>query len=135
MAIPVSSCSVFIQIWVDVNALQNGQTRGVYLVDNNLNNGSSDEGTTSLCTNVPSNTSICWTVLNVDPNSTATLSIQNFSDSPVFGAGGVPQMVAANTWTGQVMATGTASYSVTFNMEPAGGTGITTTVTPQLVVT
>jgi len=129
-----SECSVFIQIWVDTNALQNGSTKGVYLVDNNLNNGSSDEGTPSLDTNVPTNTKICWTVANVDPNWDGSLSIQNFGNAGVFGAGGTPQLINPQTWTGQVQANGSDVYDIVFNAVPAGGTGITTTVKPTLTV-
>jgi len=126
MAIPPSSCSLFIQIWVDTNALQTGSQNGVYVVDNNLNNGSTNEGTTSLATKTTTGTNICWSVLNTNPNATDVLTIQNFSNAAVFGAGGTPKMVNANTWTGTVQNAGTSSYSVTFN--DVNGTGITTTV-------
>ena len=129
-----SNCSVFVQIWVDTDALQNGQTTGVYLVDNNLNHGSSNEGTVNLSTNVPIGTNICWSLLNVDPTSDTILSIQNFSNAGVFGASGTPQQVNANTWTGQVQATGNDSYGITFNAQIPGQSGITTTVNPSLSV-
>ncbi len=127
-----SECSIFIQIWVDTNALQNGSTNGVYLVDSNNNNGSSQEGTTSLITNATTNSKICWTILNTNINSDVQLSIANFSNASVFGAGGTPQQYQPNIWTGQVQANGKASYSITFNTEK--GVGITTTVHPTLSV-
>lgn len=129
-----SECSIFIQIWVDTNALQNGSTKGVYLVDNNLNNGSSNEGTPSLDTNVTTNAKICWTVANIDPNWNGELSIQNFGNAGVFGAGGTPTQVNGQTWTGQAQANGSDSYDIIFNAVPSGGTGITTTVVPTLTV-
>lgn len=129
-----SECSVFIQIWVDTNALQNGSTYGVYLVDNNLNHGSSSEGTPTLNTKVPTNTKICWSILNTNVNWNGQLSIQNFGNAGVFGSGGTPQQVSATTWTGQVQANGSDVYDIVFNAEPAGGTGITTTVRPTLIV-
>lgn len=134
MATPPSACSVFIQIWVDTNALQNGQTTGVYLVDNNLNHGSSNEGTVSLLTNVPVGTSICWSLLNVDPTSNTVLNLANFGNASVFGASGTPQMVNATTWTGQVQAAGNASYNINFSAQIPGSSGITTNVTPSLSV-
>lgn len=129
-----SECGVFVQIWVDTNALQNGSTTGVYLVDSNHNNGSSHEGTPSLNTNVSTNTKICWQVLNTNKNWDGELSIQNFSNAGVFGAGGTPTQVDPSTWTGQVQANGSDTYEVTFNAQPSGGTGISTTATPTLTV-
>jgi len=133
MATPPSSCSVF-QIWVDTNALQNGQTTGVYLVDNNLNHGSTSEGTVNLQTVVPVGTNICWSLLNVNPTSNAILAIQNFGNASVFGASGTPQQVNATTWTGQVQASGQASYNINFSAQIPGSSGITTNVTPSLSV-
>jgi hypothetical protein len=129
-----SECGVFVQIWVDTNALQNGSTTGVYLVDSNHNNGSSAEGTVNLNTNVSTNTKVCWQVLNTNKNWDGELSIQNFGNSAVFGAGGTPTQVDQSTWTGQAQANGTATYGITFNAQPAGGTGISTTVNPVLTV-
>lgn len=134
MAITPSSCSLFIQIWVDTNALQNGQTTGVYLVDNNLNHGSSNEGTVNLNSSVPVGTNICWSLLNVDPTSNTILTIQNFGNASVFGASGTPQQFNATTWTGQVQAAGTASYNINFTAQIPGSSGITTNVNPTLSV-
>jgi hypothetical protein len=134
MAIPASSCSTFVQIWVDTNALQNGQTTGVYLVDNNLNNGSGNEGTVNLQTNVPVGTNICWSLLNVNPSSNTILQIQNFGNASVFGASGTPQQVNATTWTGQVQAAGQAQYNINFSAQIPGQSGITTNVNPSLTV-
>lgn len=130
--IPVSACSIFIQIWVDTNALQNGQTRGVYLVDNNLNHGSAQEGTPTLSTSVPTGTNICWQILNVDLNSSAVLSIQDIGNASVWGASGQPQKFNETTWTGQAQARGNAPYQVTFNAQVSTGSGITTSVNPTV---
>ncbi|NEO98852.1 MAG: hypothetical protein F6K58_09275 [Symploca sp. SIO2E9] len=127
-----SECNIFVQIWVDTNALQNGSTNGVYLVDSNYNNGSSEEGTASLKTYATTNSKICWQILNTNINSDVTLSIQNFGNASVFGAGGTPQQYSSTIWTGQVQANGKADYSITFNV--VKGVGISTTVCPTLYV-
>ena len=132
--IPPSSCSVFVQIWVDTNALQNQQTTGVYLVDNNLNHESGGEGTVNLNTVVPVGTSICWSLLNISPTSNTILTIQNFGNASVFGASGTPQQVNATTWTGQVQAAGNAQYNINFSAQIPGSSGITTNVNPSLSV-
>jgi hypothetical protein len=129
-----ASCSVFVQVWVDTNALQNGQTTGVYLVDNNLNHDSSNEGTVNLSTVVPVGTNICWSLLNVNPTSNTILQIQNFGNASVFGASGTPQQVNATTWTGQVQATGSANYNINFSAQIPGSSGITVSVNPSLSV-
>lgn len=129
-----AECSVFVQIWVDPNAVQNGQTTGVYLVDSNHNNGSSSEGTPNLNTNVPTNSKICWQVLSIDKNWAGDLSIANFSNAAVFGASGTPKAVNATTWTGQVEDNGQSNYSITFNVQKEGGSGITIIVNPCLTV-
>lgn len=134
MAISPTSCSVFIQVWVDTNALQNGQTTGVYLVDNNLNHGSTNEGTVNLQTVVPVGTNICWSLLNVNPTSNSILTLQNFGNASVFGASGTPQQVNPTTWTGQVQAAGQASYAINFSAQIPGSSGITTNVNPTLSV-
>jgi hypothetical protein len=133
-----NECSIFIQVWVDTNALQNGSMNGVYLVDNNLNNnlnnGSGSEGTSSLVTNVTTNAKICWSILNTNLNSKVQLSFSNFSNASVFGASGTPQAYDDTTWTGQAEANGHAPYSITFNAQEPGKAGISTTVTPTLYV-
>jgi hypothetical protein len=128
------SCSVFVQIWVDTSALQNGDTTGVYLVDNNLNNGSSNEGTVNLQTYVPVGTNICWSLLNVNPTSNTILQIQDFGNAGVFGFSGTPQRVNATTWTGQVQTAGIANYNINFIAQSPGSSAITTSVTPSLSV-
>lgn len=129
-----SECGVFVQIWVDTNALQNGSIKGVYLVDSNHNNGSSLEGTPNLVTNVSTNTKICWQIFPINKNWNGEVSIQNFGNASVFGAGGTPTQVDPSTWTGQVQENGNAKYELTFNAVPSGGTGITTTALPTLNV-
>ena len=129
-----TSCSTFIQIWVDTNALQNQQQTGVYLVDNNLNHGSTGEGTTGLMTKVPAGTNVCWSLLNVDPTSDTILQIQNLRNASVFGASGTPQQVNATTWTGTVQNAGSAPYTINFSAQIPGASGITTNVQPSFTV-
>ncbi len=131
-----TSCTTFIQIWVDANKLQNGSTAGVYLVDNRINNGSSNEGTSSLSTNVTSGTNICWEIFNIDLNSTTQLQISSISNASVFGASGQPQVAPdnANAFTGTVQSAGQAGYQISFNAIAPGGSGITSTVSPVLSV-
>jgi hypothetical protein len=122
--------SVFIQIWVDTNALQNGSTKGVYVVDNRVSNGSQNEGTASLTTNASNGSTVNWQIFNIDPTNTGTIGIQSISNSNAWGSGGQPQADPTyGGFSGQVQNTGTAQYSVTFNAQKQpGSAAITTTI-------
>lgn len=134
--VPTTSCTTFIQIWVDTNALQNGSTRGIYLVDNRVSQGSNNEGSPSLLTAVTNGTNICWEVFNIDMNSTTVLQLSAISNASVFGASGQPQAAPdnPNAFTGTVQNTGKAGYQITFNAQAPGGSGITATVSAALSV-
>ena len=124
MTIPVSSCTTTIQVWVDTNALTNGSTAGIYVVDNRLNWGSSNEGTPTLSTDVTKGTNICW-----------QLSIQNIGNAAIWGASGQPQQINSNTWTGQVQATGNHNpYLLVLNAQASGGSGITASLNLSMTV-
>lgn len=134
--VPTKNCTTFIQIWVDTNALQNGSTRGIYLVDNRVSQGSNNEGSPSLLTAVTNGTNICWEIFNIDMNSTTVLQLSAISNASVFGASGQPQVAPDNqsAFTGTVQSTGKASYQISFNAQAPGGSGITATVTAALSV-
>jgi len=61
------SCNVFIQVWVDINALEPGQTAGVYVVDNQIALGSTNEGSIALNTVVSAGSRVCWSIVPIDP--------------------------------------------------------------------
>ena len=126
-----SDCSVFIQIWVDTNAAQQGSVQGIYLVDNQFTQGSQGEGTPNLNTHATVNSNICFSLLNVDPQSTATLSIQNMDNSNAYGFNGTPQQFTPTIWTG-TLANGAvnASWGASINITKQGGGGTITTHVP-----
>ncbi len=127
--------TVFIQIWVDINAIQNGSTAGLYLVDNRVGNGSQNEGSTNLSTNVTNGTTIQWNVYNIDPTSTAVLSLTAIGNASVWGAGGQPQADGKGGFVGQVQVTGSASYQITLNAQKQpGSAAITLKVNPGITV-
>src|ERR1044072_1806264 len=64
MGIPIDECNVFIQVWVDASAVgPSSGSAGLYLVDNTVASGGTQEGTAGLVTACPKNTSICWQVM------------------------------------------------------------------------
>lgn len=128
--------SVFVQIWVDTNALQNMSTNGVYVVDNQVGSGSHNEGSANLTSSVTNGSVVNWQLFNIDPTNQGLMSIQSISNSNAWGPGGQPQQdLTYGGFTGQVQNTGTAGYSVTFNAQKQPGTaGITTTVNLTMAV-
>ncbi|HXH14626.1 MAG TPA: hypothetical protein VNJ10_00665 [Sphingomonas sp.] len=125
--------TVFIQIWVDINAVQNGSTEGVYLVDNRVGNGSQNEGSSSLSTQVTNGSTIQWSVYNIDASSAAVVSIVDIGNCAIWGAGGQPQAGGAGTFVGQAQSTGSAGYAVTINVQKqVGSAGITITLNPSI---
>lgn len=136
MAISPSDCSVFIQVWVDTNAARQGSTAGIYLVDNQISQGSTNEGSPTLATVATQNSNVCFSLLNVDPQSTATLEIANMGNSNAYGFNGTPQQYSSTVWTG-TLANGevSAPYSIDINVTKQGGGGsFTTQVTPSFRV-
>jgi hypothetical protein len=136
MSVPTTQCSVFVQIWVDTNAIQNGSTRGVYLVDNRVASGSSSEGTASLQTACTQDSFICWEVFTVSPCTDATVSIQSIGNSNAWGSSGQPEAALdnANAFTGQAQTAGGAGYEVNLNVQLGAGSGFTVTVSPSINV-
>lgn len=133
MAVRISSAAtVFIQVWVDLNAVQKGSTKGVYLVDNRLGQGSSGEGSATLASEVSVGSTIQWNVYDIDPNGQATLSIQSIGAAPVWGAGGQPGPDGHGGFIGQALAAGTAPYALTLSIQKPQGPTIVTTVNPTL---
>lgn len=108
---------MFVQAWVDVNALTIDQTTGVYVVDNRLVDGSTSEGSASLSTACSQGASICWTVAPVDPNAAADLSIQSIGNSNAWGASGQPEAWSGSstTFTGVAQNAGSAPYDLVIN--------------------
>ena len=104
LSVNPQNCTTFIQIWVDINALQQGQLTGCYAVDNLQGTG---EGTPNLNSSVPTNTNVCWQVLPIDPQYAGDLSITQIS-APT----GWQNQPAAYNNTGDIW-TGTVSQSST----------------------
>jgi hypothetical protein len=129
-----SSCSVFIQAWVDINPIMQGKsgTNGVYLVDNRVSSGSTGGGTPGLTTACTNGTFVCWEVLAIDPNAQITqLQIQQIGNSEAWGNSGQPESTGGSgtIFTGQVQNTGTASYQLVLNVNDTS-----VTLTPSVTV-
>ncbi|MEG3171754.1 hypothetical protein U1708_05965 [Sphingomonas sp. ZB1N12] len=125
--------TVFIQIWVDINAVQNGSTTGVYMVDNRVANGSQNEGSAGLSTQVTNGSTIQWNIYNIDANSAAVLSIADIGNCNVWGAGGQPETVGGGVFVGQAQVTGGTNYAININVQKqVGSAGITINLNPSI---
>lgn len=101
MSIAPNQCTVFVQVWVDVNGLQQGSTRGCYAVSNR-SQYSSGEGTASLTTNVITGSNVCWAVLPVDPQYNGEFSITNIGVESGWSTPPAPVTGMSNVFTGQL---------------------------------
>lgn len=115
----------FITIAVDTAyvASQQGQNigQGVYMMDNQVSNGSTNEGQMELSTVVPVGSLIGFNTVPINPGSGDTVIITGFtvSQGSVFGSQGYPQQQppigtepAGAYWIGQAMNVGHQTYQI-----------------------
>lgn len=100
-----STCTIFIQIWVDVNMLAtNNPEKGCYVVDNR-NKYSEYEGSYELQTNVASGSKVCWSILPLDPQYKGMLSITLINVEFAYNSPPLPYDDNFDIWTGVVAVT------------------------------
>jgi hypothetical protein len=128
MPIAPNQCTVFVQVWADVNALQQGSTTGCYAVSNRSQQ-SSGEGTPNLNVNVITGSYVCWSVLPIDPQYTGQFQITGVGAQSGWDA--PPQQVpnVPNLFTGQLSQAsigGQVNSDIVFSYN--GGNDITVTL-------
>ena len=96
-----NQCTVFVQVWVDVNGLEQGSTSGCYAVSNRSQD-STGEGTASLTTNVTTGSFVCWAVLPVDPQYNGDFTITAVGVESGWAQPPAPVSGQPNVFTGQV---------------------------------
>ena len=134
MSIQPNQCSVFVQVWVDVNALKQGTTSGCYAVCNRSQD-SSGEGTANLKTNVITGSYVCWGVYPIDPQYNGDFSITQVGAESGWAE---PPMVVAGSpylFTGQLTTStvgGTVNSNIVFSYN---GGGQSATVTLPVTIT
>lgn len=134
-----NQCTYFVQIWVDVNALQQNSTAGCYAVANNPLN-CTGEGTGALMMKVPTGSYVCWSVVPIDPqynNIGGNLYFQITNIGVQSGWAAPPQQYLneANVFTGQLIQSavgGNVDSNVIFSYNN-GGQSITVTL-PIVIV-
>jgi hypothetical protein len=121
-AVPASSSipnpQTQIAICVDTAyiAANSGQqiSTGIYMTDNQLNLGSSNEGQMELHTNCNNGSLIGFTAYPIDTNSGDKVEITGFnvSQGNVFGGSGYPLSQTPSYWIGQAANAGNQTYQI-----------------------
>ena len=134
MSISPSQCTVFVQVWVDVNGLAQGSTRGCYAVSNRSQN-SSGQGTANLTTTVITGSNVCWAVLPIDPQYNGDFTITAIGVESGWASPPMPVPDQPNVFTGQV-AQSTVGGNINSNIQfsyNGGGSAITITLPVTIV--
>jgi hypothetical protein len=134
MTIKPSDCAVFVQVWVDVNGLQQGSTSGCYAVSNRVQ-GSTGQGTAKLTTQVVTGSLVCWSVVPVDPQYNGQFSITAVGTEFGWSQPPAPVPEEPNVFTGQVeksTVNGNINSNIQFSFN-GGGNAITVTLPVAIV--
>lgn len=93
-----------------------GITKGIYMFDNRLDNGSSGEGGLELSTKCNAGDLIGFEVYPVDERGSSgdTVAITGFnvSQGSVFGSQGYPMQQTPSYWIGQAINAGSQTYQI-----------------------
>lgn len=133
MSIPPNQCTVFVQVWVDVNALQQGSTAGCWAVSNRSQN-STGEGTASLTTQVITGSKVCWSVVPVDPQYNGLFTITAVGANSGWSTPPAPVSGTPNAFTGQ-LTTSTVDGNVNSNIKFSYNGSPQITVTLPVTIT
>lgn len=133
MSISPQQCTVFVQVWVDVNGLEQGSTSGCYAVSNKCQS-STGEGTANLTTQVITGSYVCWAVLPIDPQYNGDFTITNVGVESGWAQPPAPVSGQPNVFTGQV-AQSTVGGKINSNIQFSynGGNQITVTLPVTII--
>jgi hypothetical protein len=105
-----------IVITIDTARVISGDTRGIFMIDNKAEFGSSNEGTLELSTKCFNGDYISWLAVPIDPDTQDTVSIAGFqiSSGNVFGGEGSPQPQSDDNtyWMGRAINQGSQTYQI-----------------------
>lgn len=134
MSIPTNQCTVFVQVWADINSLKQGSTAGCYAVSNKSQQ-SSGEGTANLTTQVITGSNVCWSVLPIDPQYNGSFAITQVGAQSGWATPPAPVPGASNMFTGQLTTStvgGNVNSNIVFSYN-GGGQSITVTLPVTIV--
>ncbi|WDF59209.1 hypothetical protein PQ462_21145 [Flavobacterium sp. KACC 22758] len=134
MSIPTNQCTVFVQVWADVNSLKQGSTNGCYAVSNKSQQ-STGEGSANLTTKVITGSNVCWSVLPIDPQFANEFAITQVGAQSGWATPPAPVPGSPNMFTGQ-LTTSTVGGNVNSNIVFSyigGGQSITVTLPVTII--
>lgn len=117
----VPQTTITIAVDTQYIAAQGGRNigRGIYMFDNQVSAGSTNEGGLELSTRTPNGSLIGFNVVPINPNSGDTVVISGFtvSQGSVFGSQGYPMQMGTppppgSYWIGQATAQGSQTYQI-----------------------
>ena len=119
---PQTQISIVIDTAFIVATAGSNINTGVYMMDDQLNSGSSGEGQLELSTVCPVGNLIGFTVYPLDQNSGDTVAITGFnvSQGNVFGNQGYPLLIKPNYWIGQATNAGNQTYQIQVKVTAGG---------------
>lgn len=121
--------SITIAVDTQYIAAQGGRNidRGIYMMDNQVNAGSTGEGTLELSTRTPNGSLIGFNVVPINPNSGDSVVISGFtvSQGSVFGSQGYPMPQSnppppGSYWIGQATSQGSQTYQIQIEVTTGG---------------
>jgi hypothetical protein len=122
--IPNPQTQIAIAVDTAYIASQNGNniSTGIYMTDNQLNLGSTNEGQLELSTVCNNGNLIGFSVYPIDVNSGDTVAITGFnvSSGNVFGSSGYPLQIQPSYWIGQATHTGSQTYQIQIKVTTGG---------------
>lgn len=133
MSIAPNQCTVFVQVWVDINALQQGSTKGCYAVSNRSQD-SSGEGTANLTTKVITSSDVCWSVNPIDPQYNGDFTITQVGVESGWSTPPAPVHDKPNVFTGKLTQS-TVGGNVDSNIQFSYNGGNEITVTLPVTIT
>lgn len=141
MANPASTdCDIYIRILIDDNEIQDGTVDGIYIVDNQVSEGSGPQGSSGMTTVADTDDKICWRVEPLNPASASTFQIQSISAIEAWGFTGTPAMApdpdaGPMVFTGIAeQACGTLSYTIDIFATLESGDVMTLSPKPSIAV-
>jgi hypothetical protein len=134
MSIAANQCTVFVQVWADINSLKQGTTSGCYAVSNKSQQ-STGEGTANLTTQVITGSNVCWSVLPIDPQFNGDFTITQVGAQSGWATPPAPVVGFPNLFTGQLTTStvgGNVNSNIVFSFN-GGGKSITVTLPVTIV--
>lgn len=105
-SIAPNTCTVFIQVWVDVTTLNSSNPQqGCYVVVNRNGSTTTGQATPTMQTLVPTNSRVCWQILPIDPTFNGMLSFAAINVEFAYNQPPLPYTTACDVWTGVVAST------------------------------